>query len=122
MEFPQCNIAPTSMDRRPIHAESPKLRGTLYYNKNFFYSIVLLTVCDADYCFTMYDFGSYGSNHNGSVLANSTLGKRLQQKQLNLSPEEPLNGYKFSPLPYFLLGDDIFLLKSWLMKPYPGIN
>ena len=26
----------------------------------------------------------------------------------------------FDPLPYYLVGDEIFRLKTWLMRPYPG--
>ena len=84
----------------------------VYYNCKGFYSMVLLAVCDADHCF----------NNNSVALDNSTLIKKLEHKQLKLSPDEPSNGCKFSPLPYFVLGDEIFLLKNWLMKPYPGIN
>ena len=76
------------------------------------YSMVLLPVCDVDYCFTIYDFGSYGSNNGNGVLANSTFRERLESNWLNLPPDEPLNGCKFSLLPYFLLGDNTLLLKT----------
>ena len=29
-------------------------------------------------------------------------------------------GYPYSPLPYYLVAGEIFPLKSWLMKPFPG--
>ena len=84
--------------------------------------MVLLAVCNADYCFTLFDFGSYGSNNDCGVLANSLLGKGLESNKIQLPPDEPLDGCAFSPLPYYLLGDDIFPLKKWLIKPYPGKN
>ena len=56
------------------------------------------------------------------VLANSLLGKGLESNKIQLPPDEPLDGCAFSPLPYYLLGDDIFPLKKWLIKPYPGKN
>ena len=40
--------------------------------------MVLLAVCNVDYCFTMYDFRSYESKNDSAVLANSTFGKRLE--------------------------------------------
>lgn len=55
-----------------------KLSGTLYHNYKGVYSMVLLAVCDVDYCFTMYDFGNYGSNNDSGVLANSTFRTRLK--------------------------------------------
>ena len=29
-------------------------------------------------------------------------------------------GCSYNPLPYYLVGDEIFPLKTWLIKPYPG--
>ena len=84
--------------------------------------MVLLAICDADYCFTLFDFGSYGSNNDCGILANSQLGKALESNGLHIPKDEPLEGCAFSPLPYYLLGDDIFPLKKWLIKPYPGRN
>ena len=37
------------------------------------------------------------------------MGHRFQNGQLN-----------FDPLPYFLIGDEIFPIKTWLMRPIPG--
>ena len=31
-----------------------------------------------------------------------------------------LEGYPFRELPYHLAGDEIFPIKTWLMRPYPG--
>ena len=46
----------------------------------------------------------------------------LETNIFNIPEDEPLGGCKFTPFPYFLLGDDIFPLKKWLIKPYPGRN
>ena len=69
-----------------------------------FFSMMLLVVCDADYCFTLFDLGSYGSNIDCGVLANSLLGKGLESNKTQLPPDEPLDGCAFSLLPYYLLG------------------
>ena len=100
--------------------ECPELTGTLYRNYKGFFSMVLLAVCDADHCFALFDFGSYGSNDDCGVLSNSLMGEGLKTNTFNIPEHEPLDGCKFSPLPYFLLGDDIFPLKKWLIKTYPG--
>ena len=48
-------------------------------------------------------------------------GQAFEQNptELNL-PSPSLHGDK--DLPYVIVGDDIFPLKPWLMKPYPGKN
>ena len=48
------------------------------------------------------------------------MGHRFQNGQLNLSDSEYLEGCNFDPLPYFLIGDEIFPIKIWLMRPIPG--
>ena len=84
---------------------------TPYYNYKGYFSIVLLAICDANYCFTLFDIGSYGSNNDSGVLANSEMGIRFATNDFNLPIAEKLNGCAYKPLPYFLLGDEIFPLK-----------
>ena len=111
-----------AIDGKHIRIQCPKLTGTLYHNYKGFFSIVLLAVCDADYCFTLFDLGSYGSNNDSGVLSNSSLGEMFEDGKMKLPSPENLDGCKFKPLPYFMLGDEIFPLKPWLIRPYPGLN
>ena len=39
---------------------------------------------------------------------------------MNLPSAEDLAGFSRNPLNYFLVGDEIFPLKAWLRRPYPG--
>ena len=64
-----------ALDRKHIQIESPKLSGSLYHSYKGFFRIVLLVVCDARYCFTLFDLDEYGSSNNSSDLGNSTMGK-----------------------------------------------
>ena len=39
---------------------------------------------------------------------------------MNLQSAEDLVGFSRNPLNYFLVGYEIFPLKAWLLRPYPG--
>ena len=45
------------------------------------------------------------------------MGHRFQNGQMNLPDTEYLEGFNFDPLPYFLIGDEIFPARIWLMGP-----
>ena len=79
--------------------------------------MVLLAACDARYCFTLIDIGQYGSNNDSGILANCEIGRRFESGKVNLPPPESLQDCTFDPLPYYMVGDEIFPLKPWLMRP-----
>ena len=70
--------------------ECPKLGKTLYYNYKGFFSIVLLDICNADCCFTLFNLGQYGSNNDSKVLANSQIGQMLEDDLLHVPPDTKL--------------------------------
>lgn len=109
-----------ALDGKHIRIRCPAETGTLFHNYKGFFSLVLLAACDADYCFTVIDIGQYGSNNDSSVLNNCEIGKRFESGAINLPSPETLEGCNFDPLPYYMVGDEIFPLKTWLMRPYPG--
>ena len=102
-----------SIDGKHIRIESPKLSGILYYIYKVFFSIVLLAICDANYCFTMFDLGQYGSNNDSGVLANSKMGGMFEENQLSIPNAQELPGSDVEILPYYLLRDEIFPLKTF---------
>ena len=103
-----------------IRIQCPKQSGTLFYNYKGLFSFVLLAICNARYCFTLFDVGQYGSNNDAGVLANSSIGKKIKAGEMNIPPLRDLEGCSFDALPYYLVGDEIFPLKTWLMRSYPG--
>lgn len=87
-----------------------------------FFGIVLLAVCDANYCFTLYDLGGYGSNDDSGILLNSEMCRKLEEKRINLPIAEDLDVSKYKPMPFYLFGDEIYSLKPSLMRPFPRKN
>ena len=109
-----------AVDGKHIAMDCPKNSGTQDHNYKGFFSMNLLAICDARYNFTMFDIGQYGSNNDSGVLLNSEMGKRLEEGSIGLPEDEKLDGCRLDKLPYYLVGDEIFPLKSWLIRPYPG--
>lgn len=108
-----------AIDGKHIPIECPQKTGSKYYNYKGFFSFVLLAVCDAKYCFTFVDIGQYGSGNDRGVLKVSKMGKCFENDLLNVPESSKVQG-RSEKLPYFLVGDEIFALKPWLMRPYPG--
>ena len=115
--FPNCIGA---LDGKHVCIEAPANAGSAYYNYKHFHSMVLMAICDAKYCFTMVDIGSYGRDNDASIFSECQIGDFFEKGLFNL-PECRVISSSFQ-LPSVLVGDDIFPLKPWLMKPYPGKN
>ena len=108
------------IDDKHIRIVCPKLTGTQYYNYKGFFSIALMAVCNANYCFMMIDLGQYGSNNDSGVLASSVMGEMFDNGEMNLLAPSKIYQSSDQDLPYFLLGDEIFPLKDCLMPSFPG--
>ena len=80
---------------------------------------MLLAICDARYCFSFVDVGEYGSNNDSGIFLNSEMGDLFRQGNLNIPPRSKISGSDYE-LSYFLVGDEIFPLQDWLMRPYAG--
>ena len=96
------------------------MSGTYYYNDKGFYRIVLLAISDSSYCFTLFDLGQYENKKYCDVLANSTMGEMMGNDKLGIPAPSKLRSCNFDSLLYFFVGEEIFSLKTWLMRPLPG--
>ena len=108
-----------AIDGKHVVIEAPDKSGTLYHNYKGTFSFVFLTVCHVKYNFTLADVGQYGSNNDSGVLEQSKISSAFENNTLNLAESEVLPGTNLD-IPYFLVGDEIFPLKPWLLGPYPG--
>lgn len=116
--FPHCV---GSVDGKHVIMQNPENSGSMYLNYKGTFSIVLMAVCDANYCFTFANVGCQGRISDGGVFRETTFFKKMERKTLNLPSPEPLPGRQVQQ-PYVILGDDAFALSENLMKPYPGIH
>ena len=57
---------------------------------------------------------------DSSVLLKNTMDELLENNKLQIPDATNLFGCAYDPLPYFLVCNEIFPLKAYLMRPYPG--
>jgi len=80
-----------------------------------------MALVDADYKFIYVNVGASGAGSDGGVFAETDLKATLEDGSIGLPEAEPLpNDVKC--MPYYIVGDDAFPLKTWLMKPVPNRN
>jgi hypothetical protein len=118
-DFPNCLGA---VDGKHIRIICPPSSGSQYFNYKKYFSIVLLGVADANYCFTAIDVGAYGREGDSIIFKNSNFGRRLFQQQLDLPSDRPLHLTTEPSLPFVFVGDEAFGLNEHLMRPYPSRN
>ena len=54
--------------------EYPARGGSDFFYYKLFHSIVRLALCDAKYCFTIVDIGSFGKDKDANIYNQSVIG------------------------------------------------
>ena len=116
--FPQCIGA---IDGKHVAIRCPRNAGSVYFNYKEFQSIVLLALVDAAYNFLYVDIGASGAGSDAGVFSETVLKEALEAATVGLPEPDPLPNDD-QPMPYYIVGDDAFALKTWLMKPMPHRN
>ncbi|KAK7575721.1 hypothetical protein V9T40_012007 [Parthenolecanium corni] len=93
--------------------------GSEYFNYKSTFSIVLMVMCDGDYCITQANIGAQGRISDGGVFRNTELFRKLEKKELNLPNPKPLRDGG-PHIPYVIVGDNAFPLTDFLMVPFRG--
>ncbi len=68
-----------------------------------------------DYQFLWVDVGVNGTCSDAQIFNGCSLKQAIERERLGVPPAEPLS---HDDMPYYIVGDDVFTLKPWLMKPY----
>lgn len=119
-QFPNCIGA---IDGKHCVIQAPPNSGSMYFNYKGTFSIVLMALVDADYCFTVVDIGKYDRNSDGGIFRESALGQGLANNTLGVPDEiEIPNAPNLGRIPHVIVGDPAFPLKTYLMRPFPGKN
>lgn len=78
-----------------------------------------MAISDYRYRFICFEVGAKGRQSDGGVFSNSNMGQRFVNGLMEL-PQPAETSSSGPVLPYTLLGDEAFGLKTWLTTPYPG--
>ena len=106
-----------AIDGKHIAMKKPGKSGSLYYNYKGFFSILLLTVVDVDYKFMWVDIGANGSSSDCSMFNDSELKEGFERDDIGLPPPDRLTNDDLD-VPYYLIRDDAFPLRTWMMEAY----
>lgn len=101
--FPNCLGA---IDGKHVIIRCPPKTGSEYFNYKHSFSIILMAVVNANYCFSYIDVGTNGRVNDARVFSKSSFYDAMEQNSLHL----PSNGV--------FVADDAFPLKTNLLKPY----
>ena len=116
--FPNCLGA---IDGKHVNITAPAKSGSLYFNYKKTFSIILLALVDANYRFINIQVGDFGRASDGGVYSGSDIGLGMENKTLQVPADCPLPGSgQQGPVPYAMVGDAAFPLKTYLMRPFPG--
>lgn len=109
------------LDGKHIRILCPKKSGTMFYNYKNFFSIVLQAVADHRCRFIFVDVRGYGKQSDGGIFSASSLSTFLEKYHTNLPPSSHIEGI-VTDMPFVILADDAYKLKTYIMKPYSRRN
>jgi len=89
-----------TVDGKHVAVKKPKKSGSLYNNYKGLLSVVRLALVDTNYSFMW-----------------CNVGVALEDITIEVPEPDPLPDDD-RDFPYFIIGDDAFPLRNWLMKPY----
>lgn len=98
---------------------APPNSGSVFFNYKHTHSVVLLAICDANYKFLYVDAGCEGRISDGGVFNKCSFATSLENETLHWPEPRPLPGRQGN-VPFVVVADDAFALKTHMMKPFPG--
>ena len=81
----------------------------------------MLVPVDADYRFVCLDVGNNGSGSDAQIFNECHLKESIVDGMIGFLDADELPG-DVSDTPYFIVAEDNFAPRTWLMKPFSGRN
>ncbi|XP_069752422.1 uncharacterized protein [Narcine bancroftii] len=103
-----------ALDGKHVRILEPPESGSVSHSYKGYFSIIMLV--DADYKLMYLNVGTPEADSDAGIFRDCSLFKALDEGQANLPPPEPFPGGD-QDVPYFLVGDDAFALRIWMVNP-----
>jgi len=87
--FPNCILA---IDWKHVRVRSPNNTGSLFFNYEDYFSIVLLAMVDANYKFIAVDVGSFGKEGDSGICLKSTMAKKTLDGSFGFAEAKKITG------------------------------
>ena len=100
------------LDGKHVAIRCPQQSGSIYYNYNDFYSVVILALVDADYRCLWVDVRSNGSCFDAQIVNECHLKKSIVDGTIGFPDADELQGDDRDTT-YFIVADDVFALSTW---------
>ena len=113
-----------TIDRKHVVIWIPSHGGLHYYNYKHSHSVILIAIANPSYECLYPDEETNGrvNDHGISYLVNKCgFSKALESQELSMPNPRCLPG-GVQRIPFVLIGDNTFTLKTNMMKPYPNQN
>ena len=111
-----------AIDGKHVACKAPPNSGSDYYNYKGFFSIILFAMVTSDYKFLWVDLSGKGASSDAHIYNHSELREGLEANNIAGWPRPDPLPNDTEDVPYFLVGDDAFSLRTYLMKPYGARN
>ena len=111
-----------AIDGKHVACKAPPSTGSEYYNYKGFFSVILFAMVSSDYKFMWADVSGNGSASDAQIYNSSELKEGLESGTIVGWPRPDPLPNDTQDVPYFIVGDDAFALRTYLMKPYSTRN
>lgn len=105
-----------ALDRKHV-PKCPENGGSLYYYYKGYHSIVLIALVGTDNKFRWVNVGAQGGFSDAQIWNQSDLKQAIERGLMGLPTATPFPGDD-KPLGYYIIADNAFSMRTWLMKPF----
>jgi hypothetical protein len=104
-----------AIDGKHIRMWKPKESGSQFFIYKNFFSVVLMAMADAAYCFILAAVTAYGSSSDSNVFKTS-----MDSNKLNIPDPRVLPSDAGLSMPFVLVGDEAFSFSEHMLQPFPN--